>query len=77
MGVELAGRDPAGREDLPTHEDGQGEQEGMEVFAWCGEAGQDADLDVSQAGVTEQPSGAAAGAEVPAGPRVDVGDLGQ
>ena len=45
--------------------------------AWRGEPGQDPDLDVSQAGVTEQARGAAAGMEVPAGSRVDVGDLGQ
>jgi hypothetical protein len=76
-GVELAGRQPPGRENVLAHEDGQGQQERVEVLGWRGEAGQDPDVDVSKAGVTEQARGAAAGMEVPAGSRVDVVDLGQ
>jgi hypothetical protein len=60
-----------------AHEDGQGQQEHLDVLAWRGEPGQGPDLDVSQAGITEQARGAAAGMEVPAGSRVDVVDLGQ
>jgi hypothetical protein len=76
-GVELAGRDLGAREDLLAHEVGHGPQERLEVLASRGEASQYPDLNVFQAGVTQQARGARAGMEVPIGSRVDVSDFGQ